>query len=222
MIKQDNFVEGATSQVVISDFSAAAVRAFLRFLHFGEIERSLATILEVGMLADKYEVTRLHKLCTEYGNKVLDREVQCAEACKMFALANRFQHTEFGWRALEVILGKPEEALKARPSLSARLVREILATEALCLNGEKLMSLMSIWAEADSTEASKVEHLLEAYAKGVEQAYLRLQTRNALFDLSPKMSKKCGFGCADHVACFRSMEQEQRDADKTKMMYSSG
>ena len=77
MIKQDNFVEGATSEVTITDFSAAAVEAFLRFLHFGEMDGSIATIMEVGRLADKYAVSRLHKLCSQVAGGMLWPHTAC-------------------------------------------------------------------------------------------------------------------------------------------------
>ena len=47
MINSDNYVEAQSMQVVITDFSAAAVEALLRFLYSGTLQEPLNMVVEV-------------------------------------------------------------------------------------------------------------------------------------------------------------------------------
>ena len=118
MVKQGHFLEGTEAQVTITDFSSAAVEAFLLFLHFGSVDGSLATVLELGVLADKYAVGRLHRLCT---STVLD-ELMPWTACVIFDLADRFHNVDLRNHSLTLILTEPIDSLKQRPCLSPKLV----------------------------------------------------------------------------------------------------
>ena len=62
----DDFIEGRNREVVIKDFSAKGVEAFLRFFYTGTLNISqVDVIVEVQVLADKYQVPELHSLCKE-------------------------------------------------------------------------------------------------------------------------------------------------------------
>ena len=201
MVRPDSFVEGATSQVTIKDFSAATVEAFLRFLHFGSVEGSLGEVLELARLSDKYAVDQLHKLCTKAAKKKLNRK----SACRVFELADRFQNAELRRHALELILFFPKKALKSRPSLSVHLVHEILASEALCLNGSDLLELMSGWGGGQelTPEELGTERLFKAYAMGEIHAYRRRATGDCLYALRYDDRDPCDtdhFGFSSHVA----------------------
>ena len=139
----------------------------------------------------------------------------------MLALADRFHRADLRRRALESVLRKPEEALQARPSLSVRLVREILATQALCINGETLIKVMSTWAEAESKEDIEVQRIFQHYALGAEQAFLRLPSEDALYDLRPEHSQKVGFDCADQVAVCESVAGRTSAEQRMKLTYNS-
>ena len=194
MIQQDNFMEGAAAQVTIKDFSATAVEAFLRFLHFGALKEGIATILEVGMLADKYAVNKLHRLCVQVAREALTPRT----ACTIYQYADRFQHVDLRRHALQVILQHPKEALEERPSLSFRLVREILASKALCIDGPELTELISEWTACATKVARRVQCLFEAYATN-QQPCLRQATEDALYYLKGRNAK---FGPATHAAVF--------------------
>ncbi|CAE7944557.1 bath-40, partial [Symbiodinium sp. KB8] len=55
MISSGNFSESHRAEVVINDFSVEAVECFLRFMYSGVVKGSLLTVVEVGVLADKYQ-----------------------------------------------------------------------------------------------------------------------------------------------------------------------
>ena len=77
MVSQ-NFLEGIRGEVVIRDFSARAVGAFLRFLYAGVVEEeSLVAVVEVAAIADKYGVSKLCFLCEDHVVKSLSPEVPC-------------------------------------------------------------------------------------------------------------------------------------------------
>ena len=194
MNSQENFVEGAASQVTISDFSVPAVEAFLRFLHFGEISEDIALILEVRLLADKYAINTLQELCKKIAGSV---ELKPPTTCRIFKLADRFHHQELKSRALHAILTKPRQVLKARPPLGIRLVQEVLETQALCIDGEGLLSLIYGWPMASTPGEESVQRLLLKYARGEVQGYLRQATNDALYALRQKGPHP--FGHASHV-----------------------
>ncbi|CAE7517499.1 unnamed protein product [Symbiodinium microadriaticum] len=179
MVKQDNFVEGAKSQVTITDFSSAAVEAFLRFLHFGTVEGSLATVLELGVLADKYAVSKLHRLCTG----TVQDELVPTTACAIFELADRFHNMDLRRCSLDMILTEPAMTMKKRPGLSPQLVEEIVGSEALCISSEDLQDLICNWDEASSEEEREVQRLLQAYAEGPATTHRRVASGDALFEL---------------------------------------
>ena len=64
MLKSDTYKEGQDAQITIPDFSATAVDIFLGFLYSGMVEGCPALLDEVAALADKYQIDRLHALCT--------------------------------------------------------------------------------------------------------------------------------------------------------------
>ena len=169
------------------------------------------------MLADKYEVTDLQKFCAKFVRTI---NIEPQTACEMLALADRFHRADLRRRALESVLRKPEAALQARPSLSVRLVREILATQALCINGETLIKVMSTWAEAESKEDSEVQRIFQDFALGAEQAFLRLSSEDALYNLRPENSQKVGLDCADQVVVCESVAGRTSGELRMKLTYN--
>ncbi|CAE7669776.1 bath-40, partial [Symbiodinium pilosum] len=120
MIHSEAFKEKAAAEVIIQDFSATTVEAFLRFLYSGVLRGSLATAVEVGMLADKYQVDKLHSLC----KLAVQKQLRPDTACELLQLADRCQNADLRLQALEKILIHPKEALKARPAICPELLDE--------------------------------------------------------------------------------------------------
>ncbi|CAE7471196.1 mel-26 [Symbiodinium sp. CCMP2592] len=141
MLGSDNYAESQQSQVVIQDFSAGAVEIFLRFLYSGRVGGSVAVLVEVAALADKYQVQALPPLCFRLVRKTLKPE----EACKVFALADRLHAVEMRREALDLIFTKPKEALTKRPNLRAELLEEILGSGLLCIQNHALRKILRRW-----------------------------------------------------------------------------
>ncbi|CAE7271786.1 bath-40 [Symbiodinium sp. CCMP2456] len=143
MITSTSFREKAAAEVVIQDFSATTVEAFLRFLYSGVLRGSLATTVEVGMLADKYQVDKLQSLCKQAVQKQLRPET----ACELLQLADRCQNADLRLQALEKILIHPKDALRLRPAISPRLLDEVLSSPFLCVEQEELFQLLQGWGK---------------------------------------------------------------------------
>ena len=90
----DQFLEGSRGEMVIKDFSAHAVDAFLRFLYSGTISADLPTLVEVAVIADKYQVQPLCATCMTAVRQKLFSETAAEIACQTFACADRFHLEE--------------------------------------------------------------------------------------------------------------------------------
>ncbi|CAE7150636.1 unnamed protein product [Symbiodinium necroappetens] len=167
MINSNSFAESAQAQMVIKDFSAAAVETFLRFLYSGVVEGSIPTLVEVGTLADKYQVDKLSALCFRAVQNKLQPEV----ACELFACADRFQVADLRRQALEQILIYPKEALKTRPVLNPRLLNEVLDSPLLCIEDADLMSILQGWGKrkASATENDAVQPLIDSRVSNLQK-----------------------------------------------------
>ena len=145
MVSQ-NFLEGIRGEVVIRDFSARAVGAFLRFLYAGVVEEeSLVAVVEVAAIADKYGVSKLCFLCEDHVVKSLSPE----DACEFLALADRYSLDDLRQSCLDHILVAPKKALRSWPSIEASLLQEVLTSSLLCLDDKELFELFLAWG-ADS------------------------------------------------------------------------
>lgn len=166
MVNSERFTEAAHAQVVIEDFSAAAVEIFLRFFYSGVVEGPLTTLVEVGKMADKYQVDQLHTLCTQAVRKMMKPEV----ACELFACADRLEVPSLRREALEQIWIHPKAALKIRPNLRPRLLEEILDSPLLCVDDDDLVSLLNSWghgkkrkaAAAATTEQDELQPIIDS------------------------------------------------------------
>ena len=145
MIGSDKYAESQKSQLVIRDFSASAVEIFLRFLYSGSIGGSIAALVDVAALADKYEVEALPPLCLRLVRKALTPDV----ACEVFALADRFHVAQMRTEALDVVFTNPEEALKEPPALRRDLLEEILGSGLLCTKTDVLKEILRSWCTED-------------------------------------------------------------------------
>ncbi|CAE7821349.1 bath-40 [Symbiodinium sp. CCMP2592] len=145
MVGCGNYAEAQKSEVVIQDFSARAVELFLRFLYTGSVRSCASALLEVAAMADKYEVRALHALCIGLVRNAL----QPCTACEVFENANRFHMDDLRLEALELILTKPEDALKTRPALRPELLEEILGSGLLCMSGDALKKILQSWGDKD-------------------------------------------------------------------------
>ncbi|CAE7598512.1 bath-42 [Symbiodinium natans] len=155
MISSPNFCEASEKQVVIGDFSADAVETFLRFLYSGTVEGSLATLVEVAAMADKYQVDELLVLCTEVLQEQLTKQPELA--CELFACADRFQVANLRLEALEQIWIHAREALRTRPNLSLRLLDEVLNLDLLCADTEEIRELLISWGNSKKRKASTIK-----------------------------------------------------------------
>ncbi|CAE7586090.1 bath-40, partial [Symbiodinium pilosum] len=155
MINAPGFSESTENQVVIEDFSPAAVETFLRFLYSGAVGGSLATLVEVAAMADKYQVDELLVLCTEVLQEQLTKKPEMA--CELFACADRFQVANLRLEALEQIWIHAREALRSRPNLSPKLLDEVLNLDLLCAETEELREMLGSWAKSKKRKASAVK-----------------------------------------------------------------
>lgn len=156
MISSPDFLEANESQVVIADFSADAVETFLRFLYSGAIEGSLATLVEVAAMADKYQVDELLVLCTEVLQEQLTQRPDMA--CELFACADRFQVANLRLEALEQIWIHASKALpRTRPNLSPKLLDEVLNLDLLCAETEEIREILTSWEGSKKRKATVIK-----------------------------------------------------------------
>ena len=145
MTTREEFEECREGQVVIRDFSANAVEAFLRFLYCGRLNASVGILMEVAALADKYQVHSLHSQCIG----AIREDLTPKKACEVFALADKFREAGLRTKALELMCEYPEKALRTRPSVSPELLQRILSWCSLCLEESTLQSLLQSWGEPE-------------------------------------------------------------------------
>ena len=155
MVGSENYAETQKAEVIIRDFSAAAVEMFLRFLYTGSVRGSVSALLEVAALADKYQVQALHALCMRLVREALKPEV----ACEVFASAYRFHMDDLRCEALDLVFTKPAEALKERPALRPELLEEILSSGLLCIAEDALKRTLQGWGSKDS---DRLQPIIEA------------------------------------------------------------
>ena len=163
------------SQVVIQDFSASAIEIFLRFLYSGSVGGSIAALVEVAAIAEKYQVEALSPLCLHLVRKALTPEV----ACEVFALADGFHVPQMRAEALDLVFANPEEALKERPALQAELLEEILGSGLLCIAEDALKEILRGWGTYDT---ERLESMINV---GTESE----QTSDALYALWERYRK---------------------------------
>ncbi|CAE7773060.1 bath-40 [Symbiodinium microadriaticum] len=175
MIGSDNYAESQKSQVVIQDFSASAIEIFLRFLYSGSVGGSIAALVEVAAIAEKYQVEALSPLCLHLVRKALTPEV----ACEVFALADGFHVPQMRAEALDLVFANPEEALKERPALQAELLEEILGSGLLCIAEDALKEILRGWGTYDT---ERLESMINV---GTESE----QTSDALYALWERYRK---------------------------------
>ena len=141
IINSEEFVEHKKAQLVITDFSSEAVEVFLRFLYSGIVEGPLETLIEVCAMADKYQVERLHQLCTQAFQKGLNPE----NACRLFAATARFRLADLRRMALEEIWVNAADVLRECPNVSHELLEEILAPGLICMSHSDLRVVLQGW-----------------------------------------------------------------------------
>ena len=140
----DDFIEGKKKEVVIKDFSAKGVEAFLRFFYSGTLDISqMDMIVEVLVLADKYQVPELHSLCKE----IFKNEMTPQNAWTVFQSADKFHLQDERLASKNLLLVKTKEALAQRPSVSDELLEEVLSSGLLCISDSELFTLLANWKE---------------------------------------------------------------------------
>eukprot|EP00434_Breviolum_minutum_P021765 symbB.v1.2.019212.t1/scaffold1563.1/size111508/5 len=145
------FRESTTKEVVIKDFSTAAVESFLKFLYLGTIDMPVE-LVEVSVIADKYQIMELKKLCLAELQEQLDPTC----AWRIFRSAHHFHLEDIRQTAKDMIFIQAEEALKERPMVSDALLEEVLGSKSLCIKNEALFSLLSKWNDLDESELNKI------------------------------------------------------------------
>lgn len=142
----DDFIEGKKKEVVIKDFSAKGVEAFLRFFYTGTLDiRQVDVILEVQVLADKYQVPELHSLCKE----IIQKEMTPRNAWTAFQSADKFHLDHERLVSKNFLFVKAKQALAQRPTVSDELLEEVLSSGLLCISDSQLFSLLAKWTEAE-------------------------------------------------------------------------
>ena len=142
----DDFIEGKKKEVVIKDLPAKGVEAFLRFFYVGTLDISqMDVIVEVLVLADKYQVPELHSLCKE----IIQHEITPQNAWTVFQSADEFHLQDERRVSKNLLLVKVKEALAQRPSVKDELLEEVLSSGLLCISDSDLFSLLAKWKEAE-------------------------------------------------------------------------
>ena len=142
----DDFIEGKKKEVVIKDFSARGVESFLRFFYVGTLDISqMDVIVEVQVLADKYQVPELRSLCKE----IIKNEITPQNAWTVFHSADRFHLQDERLVSKNLLFVKAKEVLAQRPSVSDELLEEVLSSGLLCISDSELFSLLAGWEEAE-------------------------------------------------------------------------
>ena len=142
----DDFIEGKKKEVVIKDLPAKGVEAFLRFFYVGTLDISqMDVIVEVLVLADKYQVPELHSLCKE----IIQHEITPQNAWTVFQSADEFHLQDERLVSKNLLLVKTKEALAQRPSVKDELLEEVLSSGLLCISDSDLFSLLAKWKEAE-------------------------------------------------------------------------
>eukprot|EP00913_Durusdinium_trenchii_P014498 g13600.t1 len=151
------FEEQTQGQVVIKDFSSHAMEVFLRFLYSGTLNVDVQTLVEVMVIADKYQVPELSRHC----NDLLHIQLS-SNAWDIFIAADSFRLDALREAAFNAVLMCPKRVLQERPAVSDELVHEVLGSDFLCLSDEELLDLLMEWKEADEGHISKRD-LIEKY-----------------------------------------------------------
>lgn len=142
----DDFIEGKKKEVVIKDFSAKGVEAFLRFFYAGTLDISqMDVIVEVQVLADKYQVPELHSLCKE----IIKNEMTAQNAWTVFQSADKFHLQDERLVSKNLLFVKAKEALAQRPSVCDELLEEVMSSGLLCISDSELLLLLAKWEEAE-------------------------------------------------------------------------
>ncbi|CAK9101142.1 BTB/POZ domain-containing protein 1 (Glucose signal-repressing protein), partial [Durusdinium trenchii] len=170
-----NLKEKAEQEVVIQDFSPQGVEAFLRFLYSGTLEVPPGTLVEVMLIADKYQVPELSSHCQD----VLADQLSAETAWSIFEAADCFQLEELREESLHAILKEPKVALAKRPSVSETLLNEVLSSDLLCASDGELFDLLVNWNEAVESRIK----LLEKYLNLQKVSSDRLKLLKTLVDV---------------------------------------
>lgn len=133
--------EGMTKRIVIEDFTATAVEAFLHFLYSGVVEAKGHTLIEVAGMADKYNVSKLTELCSQG----LETELMPDNACELLRVADRLGATNARQRCLEMVLCKPQLALPYAWKLTLPLLEEVLGSPFLSIGDTELLTILLQW-----------------------------------------------------------------------------
>lgn len=158
----DDFIEGRNREVVIKDFSAKGVEAFLRFFYTGTLNISqVDVIVEVQVLADKYQVPELHSLCKEIIKNEMKNVMTPQNAWTVFQSADKFQLEDERLVSKNFLFVKAKQVLAQRPTVSDELLEEVLSSGLLCISDSELFSLLAKWKEAE--EGLKNIELIEKH-----------------------------------------------------------
>ncbi|CAK9101114.1 BTB/POZ domain-containing protein 1 (Hepatitis C virus NS5A-transactivated protein 8) (HCV NS5A-transactivated protein 8), partial [Durusdinium trenchii] len=169
------FEENTQRQVVIRDFSPKGIEVFLRFLYSGTLEASLETLVEVMVIADKYQVPELSSHC----NELLRAHLSADTAWEIFKAADVFQFEQLREEAMHAILIEPKVALARRPAVNERLLQEVLSSDLLCVSDEDLFDLLVNWDDdAEYSQDVSRAKLIEKYVSmaKISDEKIRLMT----------------------------------------------
>jgi len=158
---EHDFRELATAEVVIVDFPPAAVEAFLRFMYSGTLRSDHRSLLDVARLADKYIVPPLQALCQEAFALLLTPET----ALEMMRLAEGAGAAAERQRCLEMVLSRPEEALRGASARDAAAAEEVLASPDLFVSDSALLSIFLAWGESGAAAPERVAALIRGHVE---------------------------------------------------------
>lgn len=214
--------EKSDKVIEISDFSAPAVSAFLRFLYSGNLQVDPANLIEVGALADKYAVASLQEMCDK---RVADA-LKPQTACEMLEASDRLGSPSLRESCLKCVCMDPSVALKTGFILNPSLLEEVLGTHTLCINDLGMATVLLEWAsnpaaKARGIDVAKLLRLHVQIASLEEAQYAQLQTMADAIELGGVIKDmwsrhKRGTKTSDLFKCLWGMWQAQFKDPNTK------
>ena len=85
----ENDENGKPSRIQIKDFSSETVNTFLKFMYTDEL-KIIDINVELLVIADKYNVDRLTKICSEYFSKNINEKNVMAITLAAFLISNDY------------------------------------------------------------------------------------------------------------------------------------
>eukprot|EP00930_Biecheleria_cincta_P005930 TRINITY_DN106896_c0_g1_i1.p1 TRINITY_DN106896_c0_g1~~TRINITY_DN106896_c0_g1_i1.p1 ORF type:complete len:419 (-),score=84.96 TRINITY_DN106896_c0_g1_i1:79-1335(-) len=197
-----DFTESQDKSMTLEGFSVAEARAFFKFLYNGKTDDlNMQTVVGLAMLADKYQVSSLKRLCAAWTHDNLS--IDTVGQIYMSALRHA-DSADVAETCLQLIDAKAAEALPELHVLPDDVLDAILRREGLCIDDHQMIDAFLKWVETGKKSADVVFQFLQNHTGlGV----LTAQQRSALLPRLKKARLEKWCNQASHApnrACLQS------------------